>query len=414
MQALHLFNKKTILTPRRIVLFCFPLFFIFLADSVMSYIFPILVAKTTQSNTILGIIMALSSLLGILCDFIFPQLLRNRSWRFQLTVGIIIAFLFPVFSNLGAFFSLIFFFIIATLIWGVYFEFLQFSQQSFVILEDSPNEYSKDWGILFLIYELTINIGPIVGSFLLKQHVLTSNLTVNLFQILSLIFALFIMMNMPNHRGTAVESQIQKTLNVIKELRYWERLGERVWPAILAGVTVSFVSASFWTVGGLLGMEMAGDSGYDWVVMVLFGVPLILGSLFLTKIPVHVHKKRFSQLSLLVGGMCLMTLIFFKNQPLLVLGIIAISSFAISFAGPLNEAVYSDLLERSGKSKMHLLGIAKSNSSFAYIIAPLCSGFLADKTNYYFTLSVVGGVAVVISGLLLLFSPRKIKLPRLA
>jgi hypothetical protein len=80
MQALHLFNKKTILTPRRIVLFCFPLFFIFLADSVMSYIFPILVAKTTQSNTILGIIMALSSLLGILCDFIFPQLLRNRSY----------------------------------------------------------------------------------------------------------------------------------------------------------------------------------------------------------------------------------------------------------------------------------------------------------------------------------------------
>jgi len=414
MQALHLFEKKRKLPIRAILLFCFPLFFIFLADSVMSYIFPILVADSLQSNTMLGIIMALSSILGIFCDFTFPQLLRNRSWKFQLTVGIIIAILFPVFSNLGAVFSLSFFFVIATLIWGVYYEFLQFSQQSFVTGEETPKDFSKDWGIIFLIEEITVNVGPIIGSFLLTQRAITSNLTVNFFQIVSLILALAVMMNMPTRRNGNIESQIQKTLNFFRELKYWEKLGERVWPVILSGITISFVSASYWTVGGLLGMELAGDSGYDWVVMVLFGVPLIFGSLILTKIPLTRNKKRFSQISLFVGGLLMSTLIFFKHEPILLLSVIAVSSFALSFAGPLNEAVYSDLLERSGKSKMHLLGIAKANTSLAYILAPLLTGYLADKTDYYLSLTVVGGIALVVGGVLLLSTPRKIKIPQLA
>lgn len=414
MQALNLFHPKRNLPLKAIFLFCFPIFFIFLADSVMSYMFPILVANTTQSTKMLGIIMSLSSVLGIICDFTFPQLLRNRSWRFQLTTGIVIAMLFPIFSSMGTIFSLIFFFVLATLIWGVYYEFLQFCQQSFVIREGNAHEYSREWGILFLIAEITYNIGPIVGSFLLNQHIVTSNITVNAFQVVSLLLALIVMLNLPNRKQLVVESQIQKTLDIWKELRYWKMFGEKVWPVILTGICVSFISASFWTIGGLLGVDISGENGSDWVVMVLFGMPLVLGSIILTKLHVEHRKKRISHLALLISGVLLSLIVLFKDQPLYIFAIILLSSFALSFVGPLNEAVYSDLLHRSGKSRMHLLGIAKANTSIAYIIAPLFTGFLADQTDYYFTFSAVGVLAIVMGLLLLWFSPRKVKLPQVS
>ena len=126
---MHLFPAISHRNFVRLLLFSFPLFFILLADNVMSYVFPIVVQTSLHSNTWLGIVMALSSVCGIFCDFLFPQLLVGRSWRFQLFAGIVFAFLFPVTLQLGAFFTSVYLFILATLIWGVYYEFLQFSQQ---------------------------------------------------------------------------------------------------------------------------------------------------------------------------------------------------------------------------------------------------------------------------------------------
>ena len=82
-------NSK-IKTPINLfVLFCFPVFFLALAEAIMSYVFPIVVESSTGSNTVTGIILSLSSIVGLLMDFALPQLLKGRGWRFQVIAAII-------------------------------------------------------------------------------------------------------------------------------------------------------------------------------------------------------------------------------------------------------------------------------------------------------------------------------------
>lgn len=395
----------------RLILFSFPLFFILLADSIMSYLFPIVVESSMGSNTWMGIILALSSVCGILCDFIFPQLLRGKSWKFQLGAGILIAILFPIFLNLGAVWSSVYFFIAATLIWGIYFELLQFSQQSFVVSEQKKNEFSRDWGVLFLIWQMSAITGPLIASFLLTKTKLISTLTINSIQFVSLGLLFFIMIRLP-HKTIKHQSRIQQSLQMIKEISIWNLLTHRIWPVMLSSILITFVMASFWTIGGLYGLSLFGDSGHDWFILVIFGIPMVLGSVLLSKLKIQTKKKKYVHIALFLAGISLASLFVTGGSLLLVLLAIFSCGFFLSIAAPLNEAVYSDLLERGGKSRMHLLGIAKSNFSLAYILAPLTTGWMADKLGYSTTFGFVGLVVLIISILLFLSTPRKLKLPQ--
>jgi MFS family permease len=417
MQALHLFNSPRKKPIHAILLFCLPLFFLLLADSTMSYIFPILVENNVNSNLFLGIIMALSSISGIICDFTFPQILKGRTWKFQLTVAIILAVFFPIFTHLGAAFAIIVFFIMASLIWGTYYEFMSFAQQNFIVDEEKTSEYSKDWGIIYFIYEVTFIIGPILGSLLLNELLTTSNAILNFFQILSLILCVLILLKVPGfhtrkNKLLPIENKTVTHFNMLRELKYWRTLGKKIWPIIICGITITSVSATYWTIGGLFGQQVAGESGLGWLIIILFSAPMLIGSLILARISIRQRKKRLSNISLMVGGILMSGIYFVQNNNILLFIIIALSSFTLSFAGPLNDAVYSDLLDRMGKSRLHLVGLSKANASLAYIIAPMLSGYLADSLGYHATFAIVGVCAAVIGFTLILVTPRKLKLPQ--
>jgi len=412
MKAVHLFTSPSKKPFPAVILFCLPLFFLLLADNIMSYIFPIAVESATNSNTLLGIIMALSSVVGIICDFTFPQIFKQKTWRFMLIIAILLAIFFPISTYLGSSAKYVNLFIIGTIIWGIYYEFLSFSQQSFIISEDSSGEYTKDWGIIYAIGQITAILGPIIGSFLLGIDLLVSNFSINFIQVLSLILAAFVIWQLPYRPLISEQIEIKSLFTVRKEVNYWRILSFKIWPLILTNILVISVTATYWTLGGLLGQELVGKYNLDWLVMVLYFAPLVLGSLILVKVPVMNGKKRLSNISLLIGGIILSSIFFFQTMQIAVFIVIVLSSFALSFAGPLNEAVYSDLLDRMGKSRLHLIGLSKATVSVAFIIAPLATGILADKIGYYATFSFLGIIVAIIALLLLVLTPKKLKLPQ--
>ncbi len=413
MRALHLFSKEKKVIRNTVLLFSYPIFFIYLADSTLSYIFPIAIENIVNSNTIMGLILSASSLVGLICDFLFPQLFKNRTWRFYLVSGILLSLLFPISLSLGTQFLLIPFFLIASFIWGIYFELLLFSEQTFVVDTDDKENFSKDWGILYFSYQLTAILGPIIGSILLLQLLLTSTLILVFIQLLALIFALILIYRFPLRGSERVaKSRIKETINILKEAKSWEVLSFRVWPVITMGISISFISAIYWTIGGLLGQSLNIGFEMDWVIVVLYNIPLLIGSYLLSRFSIKRYKKRLSQISLLLASLTLIPFILFKDNLSILLLIIFISSFFLSFTHPLNEAVYSDLLERMGKDKGYLVGLARSNSSIAFILAPILVGIVSDSTDYYTTFTIAGIFFSIVAILLLIFTPRKIKLPQ--
>lgn len=154
----------------------------------MAYTFPILVETTVGSNTILGIIMACSSIAGIAFDIIIPKFFDQKSWFRLLATGIVLSTLVPILILLGINLESIFIFLIASIIWGIYFEFMIFSVQDFVASEEKRVDFTKDWGVINAFWGVATLIGPVVGTYLISNKNNNLILLIIFIQIFSLIF----------------------------------------------------------------------------------------------------------------------------------------------------------------------------------------------------------------------------------
>lgn len=392
--------------------FIVPISIIFFADSTLAFMFPILVEEALGSNMLLGVVMAASSLVGIGCDFVFPRMLYNVSWKKQLILGILFSFLFPLLTLLGLQTALVSIFLLASILWGVYYELLSFAQQNFVTSEEKKSEYTNAWGVLFAFAQFTGIVGPILGSFLLMSSHTTMLFIVVFLQAIALSIAIGLRVHAQKTLGQVnVSSHSLSLSQLVKEFRYWSILAKHVFPAMVMGVWLEAIEATYWTIGGLFGKELSTDQGIDWMPIVLYSAPFIVGSMILSRLHIQHGKKRMTYLMLIVAGLCLAPLYVFSHLQWMVFLIIICSSFALSFAGPLQEAVYSDLLSRSGAFKQDFLGLAKANSSLAYIVFPVVVGYSADTFGYAATFSFIGVFSVIIGVVLLCFSPNKLHVP---
>ncbi|MEO6728440.1 MAG: MFS transporter [Candidatus Dojkabacteria bacterium] len=403
-------NRKLV-SIRPFYIFLATIFLVLFADSIMSYYFPLVVENNINSNTIVGIVMALSSMVGLACDLIFPQLFQKKTWKFLLVAGIIVSITFPIVVNLGIAFASISVFLLASIMWGIYYEFLSFSQQSFVISTESRDSFSKDWGLVSIITGLGSLVGPIVGSLLVRDTLVNSATIIVALQFMALIFAILLISS--EKRGKKIEVVEEEIkMSISRELIYWFVLLKRIWPPIVVGLAMTFISASFWTIGPLFGQQILGDSGLDWLIVVIFIIPTIPGAIILSRLKIIKHKKIISEIGLLFSGISMACIFLVQNNIVIVLFLVLLLGLFLSFTWPLNEAVYSDITDRAGDKKLHVTAITRANTSIGYVVGPIMAGFIADKTDYFTAFSIVGLIVLVISALLIVFTPRKLKLPQ--
>lgn len=381
--------------------------FIYLADGVMSYSYPILLETKLSSNTLMGMIMSASCITGLVMDYIFPQLFRAKSWRFFLFYGVLGGITFPIITYFGEISQLIVLFVLGSLLWGIYYEFISFSVQTFVVNEHPKEEYSKTWGIISTFGEIISVITPIVASYLLSKSMLTFTGVVIMFQLVGLI-----MLSILHVTRKANRIEDSKKERFFDEVKYWFVLGKRTYPLIIKSFSLQLISAAFWVFGGLFGRELAGKEGLDWLVLFTYTVPSILCALIIAKLNIQEHKKRISTITLGVTGIILGFLYFTQQQLVPSLVIIGFVSIGMTFTWLLHEAVASDLQKRLGRNLSHLQGLGNATYQIGYIVSPLALGFMADRLDYNTSFALLGLFTFVISILLLIITPRKIKLPQ--
>jgi len=398
--------------------FAIPVAIFHLTDALMSYIFPIIIEDSVFSNFALGLIMGFSSFVGFFCDITFPQLLKNLTWRSKLVLGIFISFLFPLFTSLGRIHSLadntalaVLFFLGASAAWGVYFELVAFSKREFVVKEDKSHLYSKDWGVMYMISEVAVVFGPIIGGLLIKLSIVHSTMVTMILQAIALTLAVFVVSVLNKNERNGVNAAQDYKFNIFTEVKFWLKFLKKINTLIVASITLVFVESAFWTIGGLLGIQLFGGQNYiDWIVIIAYSVPIIIGGIIVSKLGIKTGKKRLYLTSMLLGGICL-TMLLFVQDKFTVLLTVFVASLSLSFAHPLSEAVFSDLLERLNGSKQHLIGLNLSTGSLAYIIGPVIIGFLSDKFGYLIALGLVGIFVCIVSFVLIFFTPVKLRLP---
>ncbi len=402
---------KNVSIPRSpLNIFFLSFFLIIIADGTMSYVFPIVVEESLSSNTLMGIIMALSSITGLICDFIFPSLISRKNWKQLLVACVLMALLFPVLSYFGEIFNLVGFFILASIAWGVYYEFLAFSQQNYIIESNKEKNFSKDWGLLAVLISMMEVIAPILGSTLLVVGGLAYPVAVLL--MLSVALAILMLQETKSEEDVEIKSVSRELVKLIKEFKMWDLLYGRVWQVLLVSFVLQSVFATYWTFGGLFGQQLVGEEGMDWIVIVLYAIPSLIASLLLSKFMIKKNKKKLTQIFLIFGGFILTMLVFARESVYLTAFLILLSSLMFAFAYPLNNAVFSDLGARLGKEKNHLFGMMNAIGSLAFIVIPIALGILSDSYGYIYAFAFTGAFSMIAGIVLIIKTPKKIRLPQ--
>ncbi len=412
MKTLRLINSKTKSSYGKFSVFLIPFTFIVLADAVNAYVFPIVAEFTLGSNTLMGFVLASSSVFGFLIDMTFPKFFPNNSWKDMLMLGIVISILFPTFILLGFHHQILLFFFLASLIWGIYYELISFSSQDYVVSEEAKSKYLRDWGIIGAFWHFTALIGPILAVYLLSNSLHQYATVVIAIQLIALVYCLFSLneSKIVSDSKSKFRSHVKSSINLVKEFTVLEILGSRVFRLALVGFMTSLGHSFFWTLGGLWGEEVGGTTNPHWLIISIFSGGLLVGSILFSQIKIKHHLMDYSEFGLVVTGF-LLTLLYFFSHNWLVYLVVFIATIFMGAVTTLNEAVFSSVAERDSEIEMYMHSILRMAISASYVMGPLISGVLADKYGYQNSFIVLGILMIVIGSLLYLTADDIIKLP---
>lgn len=377
-------------------------------ENMISLLFPLVSERIVNSALLIGAIISGTTIISILCDFIFPQILKASNWKQQFVIGILIAILLntTLYHSLNT--SDVYLLILSGLLWSLYYEFCAFAVNNFLAVSEKGNNFSYDWGLISVVYNITSIIGPILASFVANDFFVF----LLGFELMALIGIVFLGLISPKAEEEVHKSKLKQTIDLMKELKIWELLIPKVLPLFVFSIVIGMIDSFYWTIGALFAEDLFQREDLTFVPIVIYSVPFIFGGLIIAKINLKKYKKKISQLMLFIAGLVMSLFFFIDHNSIGSILLIIISSLFLALAGPLNDAAYSNLLQRLGKNMEHLVGIKKMSYSIAYLIGPVFAGFLGQFFGYGMSFGVLGIIAIIVSLTLILTTPRKLILPQ--
>lgn len=379
------------------------LIFVFLADALLAYWTPILIQRTFNSSLVMGFVMSLSSLVGITSDFFVPQIVKTISVRRLLISSIFlsITFSFLLFSSVSFSFWIV---LIAVSVWGLYYELLSFASKQFVAFSVPKPAHASAWGVIYSAKSLAYTVSPLIAGYLLITKEINIAIVAITLALISL-WLVFLFIKPSN-----IEEKIEiKHFSIFTELGYWKELLNSVWPVITISLLIGTVEAVFWTAGTIYSEQLAQVSFLGRFYIPAYILPSILIGPLLSKAKIENNKKRLSMLFFSIASFLLIISSQINNIYLILLTIFASGVFS-ALTYPLLDAVYSDIISRMGKQKMHLIGLASSSNSLAYIVGPIIGGILSTIFSEKITFGIIGIICLIVTFVVFIFTPRKIYL----
>src|SRR3989344_1406810 len=382
------------------------LFFILLSDAILSYWVPNFLEDALKSPFAMGLVISFSSIVGFGADMLLPQIIGNTTVKRLLFWGILANIVFSLLLFSATTRAFILTILAAMAVWGVYYELLGFADQQFVSDSVPFRLHATAWGVISIFKSLAYLLGPVIGGILLAKN-LTAPLGVSFFLALATMVILFLSRGKHERK---IEIEVDKA-NLIKELEHWKVLFVHVWPVVFLSFFMGLVDATFWTTGAVLNNDLSKINVAGGFFLPLYEIPTLVVGLILAKKKIYIGKKKLAEKLFLLSGVFLILVGLFQNI-FLILSAVFVSGIFISIAFPLTNAVYSDVVSRMGRERKHLIGLSSSTLSLAYIFGPALAGYVAGMVGEKLTFSVVGIFVVLVSGILLFTTPKKLKLPQ--
>ena len=394
-------------TISKMVGFSLVMFFISMGDAVMSYVSPIYFEDVLSNSSLMGLLIASSSVVGFLADLIIGKVFANKKYSFFLLWTGLLAILFPLIYKFLP--PTVIVFLFGMSIWGIYFELLEFANFHFIHEHQSRDEHAKSFGILQSFRSIAWILAPIVSSMLLVNGYDTPFMVAIGFFVLGLIIFFFFNASLPEKKHHIHEKQVKRTL--WQEFKIWRVLLKKVWPVWLFTIVIYLIDATFWTSGAVLSEELKHIHTYGSWLLPLYITPFLFAGMMTKKLGDTFGKKRVAFVAGSMSGLLLIAGGMISNISALLI-IVFVSSLFTSVAIPEIMATSEDYVGRLKFFGNDMVGLERSAVSIGYVIGPATAGFLGDVVGHQFVFSIMGGLLFVFSLIALYATPRKIHLPQ--
>ncbi len=380
-----------------------------LADAMMSYSAPLLIEKLTNGNdTMMGIVLATSSMIGICMDFLFAKLFPQKNSWFFLRLLFLFAFYFPLpfllFHSLTAA-------VIGMLAWGIYFEAMVFANFHAIHETVPASEHSWAWGTASIIRTVAWVTGPILASALYGYDVtLPVRFAIGAYAASLVLFGLLGYLGL--YRKKVGHEPVEKAPHSFgSEFAIWKTYGKTLWPLIGFSMLFFLIESAFFSIGPLFAEHLKELHPLGGFFVSIYSIPGLFVGFLITRLSKPYGKKRLAYLSALLAGLSFL-LLGFGNGIWFILSMTFIASIGLCIWYPAISAVFEDYVARAKEFGNDLIGLTAMTGSFAYIVGPILNGFLSDRIGHQKVFAFWGGVSLVYALFLFIHVKRKVKLPQ--
>jgi MFS family permease len=390
----------------KVILFCFTIFFIRLADAVISFWAPNQIQTVLGNSVVMGFIISFQSVVGFAADLVFPRMLRTTKARRLIFLSIIMSALTSLFLVGTIFKPFILIFLVTMAFWGVYYELVAFADYQFMGSVVPITMRSGAWAVAGMFINLAYFLGPLIAAYLLIRGYFVTEVV-----ILLCLLAAFIIFTLTRSSHDGATQIDLREINPWVELKHWFSLSKHIWPAIVLSLLLGIIDSTFWTTGAVWSEKLASINIIGGLFLPLYQLPSIFLGVFIAELGIYKGKKKLSEKILILAGIFLAGLAL-KGTIAWQLSMVLLSSIALAVCYPLVAGVYTDIVARMGKEKKEMIGLVSSITNVAYVIWPPVAGFIALKVGERLTFSVVGVMVVAVSVILLFVTPKKLRLPQ--
>lgn len=145
--------------------------------------------------------------------------------------------------------------------------------------------------------------------------------------------------------------------------------------------------------------------------MPFYTLPMVFVGVIVARWGIYKGKKKMAEIFMLISGL-LLVMIGPSDSVMVALIVSLLVGTMLSVSWPLTDAVYSDIVSRMGSEGKHMVGLSGSTLSVAYIVGPIVAGLISQFVGEKNTFVVMGVMMVLVSIILLVVTPKKMKLPQ--
>lgn len=385
------------------------LFFVYLADAVMSYLVPVVIESVVGSTLVMGLVLSTSSMVGLLIDFIFAKHFPDKTSLFFLKILFVSALAFPLSLMISTHPLMLFF---AMAVWGIYFEAMMFANYHMIDELVHHHHHAWAWGMLTVVHNIAYVIGPIVASATASRRPSLSLVLALVFFVIAIYGAVLLRI----HQRTKVVQKDAPDHRILPrtfrtEISVWWTFQKVLWPLLLLLMLAYVIESAFFSIGPLFAEQLKDVHVWGGMFVSLYSVPGLLIGLLLGWLARPFGKKRLAYIGGCVAGVGLLGIAISHHIWLLFFSTITAAT-GMSIVIPSLLAVFEDYVSRSKNFGNDLIGLTTMSGSIGYIIGPLANGVIGELIPVQSVFGVWGVMILAYSLLLFVIVKRKVRIPQ--